>query len=327
VRLGFAVKVLGPDGRGLKTHDARRPQNGPSLASSLELAAVALDWIVACGIPYWRLSSDLAPFATHPERPQFHDAPARYAAELAAFGQRLRAADVRVTLHPSQYIVLSSPDPGVVDRSVADLEVQAALLDGMSVGPEGVIVLHLGGRYDDPAGTVERLLFAIDALPEAVRRRLVLENDDRVWEAAEVADLCERAGVPMVFDLHHHRCLDRAGARADELLARALATWPAGVPAELHLSSGRDGPTDRRHADGIRDEDWEALVSILPPGADPDVMVEAKAKDHATLHLAHRIATGRLTRPAVLADPLPAWPQDCPCPPPWDAGQPARARL
>jgi UV DNA damage endonuclease len=315
VRLGLAVKVLGPDGRGLKTHDARRPQNEPTLATSLELASVALDWIVACGIRYWRLSSDLAPYATHPERPRFHDAPARHAAELAAFGERLRAAGVRATLHPSQYIVLSSPDPGVVARSIADLEVQAALLDGMGVGADGVIVLHLGGRYGDPAAALVRLARTVDALPEPVRRRLVLENDDRVWDAAEALEACERMGVPMVFDLHHHRCLDRSGRPAGELLARAIATWPADVPAELHLSSGRTGPTDRAHADGIRDEDWEALVALLPPGADADVMVEAKGKDHSTLHLAERIRRGVVTRPAVLRE-LPAWP-DWAGKPPW----------
>jgi UV DNA damage endonuclease len=314
VRLGFAVKVLGPDGRGLRTHDARRPQNEPTLATSLELASVALDWIVACGIRYWRLSSDLAPYATHPDRPRFHDAPARYPAELAAFGERLRAARVRVTLHPSQYIVLSSPDPDVVARSVADLEVQAALLDGMGVGSDGVIVLHLGGRYGDPDAALERLARSVDALPDAVRRRLVLENDDRVWDAAEALEACERMGLPMVFDLHHHRCLDRSGRPAGELLAHALATWPAGVPAELHLSSGRTGPTDRAHADGILDADWEALVALLPPGADADVMVEAKAKDHAVLDLAERIRRGRLTRPAVLRE-IPAWPVHAGSPP------------
>ena len=141
-----------------------------------------------------------------------------------------------------------------------------------------------------------------------------------MWDAAEALDACERMGVPMVFDLHHHRCLDRSGRPAGELLARALATWPAEVPAELHLSSGRTGPTDRAHADGIRDEDWEALVALLPPGADADVMVEAKAKDHAVLDLAERIRCGRLGRPEGLIA-LPAWPAWAGSPP-WSADQP-----
>ena len=45
---------------------------------------------------------------------------------------------------------------------------------------------------------------AVRSLPEAVRLRLVLENDEYAFGAAEILDVCRRAGVPMVFDAHHH---------------------------------------------------------------------------------------------------------------------------
>jgi len=306
MRLGFAVKILGPDGGGIPTHDARRHGSEPSLERSLELARVALAWIAACRIRYWRLSSDFVPYGTHPDLPRFHGQPARFARELASFGYELRRVDVRVSMHPSQYILLSSPDAGVTERSLADLALQCELLDRMEVGPEGIVLLHVGGRYGDPAAAADRVVRRIGTLPEAQRRRLCLEHDDRLWDAAETLAICRRAGVPMVFDHHHHRCLDRAGWSAGEALAAAAATWPEDVVPEVHLSSGRTGPTDRAHADGVVDDDWRALVAALPE-RDVDVLLEAKHKDHAVLDLAARIRAGALPRPARL-DPLPERP-------------------
>jgi len=302
MELGFAVKVLGPDGAGLPTHDARRPQNHPNLATSLKHCHRALDWLEVCGIRMWRLSSDLAPFATHPERPEFHGQTRRYRRELREFGARLQEIGMRTSLHPSQYILLSSPDPGVTARSIADLVVQAELLDGMEV--PGVIVLHAGGKYGDPAAAMERTCAQIAALPEPVRRRLVLENDDRVYSAREVHALCLHSGVPMVFDLHHHRCHNPDGDDAGEMLQRALATW-ADRP-KVHLSSGRDHATDRAHAAQISDDDWRDLCDLVGD-RDLDVMIEAKAKEHAVLDLAERIRTGSLPRPPAL-EHMPAWP-------------------
>ncbi len=326
--LGFAVKVLGPDGCGLPTHDARRPQNTPSLAVSLEHCTAALGWLVRCDLRYWRLSSDLAPFATHPERPQFHDSVGRHRVELAAFGRRLAAERLRVSLHPSQFIVLGSPNPGVVERSLADLEVEAGILDALGAGPEATVLLHVGGRHGDPAATRSRLLHTIDRLPEAVRRRLALENDDRLWDADEVLAICRDAGLPMVLDVHHHRCLDRARPdggrdpaaeieRLAGLLTEAADTWPRDVAPEVHLSSGRREPEDRAHAAGITDGDWRALVAALDgSGVDVAVMVEAKAKEHAVLALADRVRAGLLPCPHRHL-PLPAWPDDVPAAQPY----------
>lgn len=320
MELGFAVKILGPDGRGMKTHDARRPQNAPNLGVSLHYCTEALDWLERCGIRMWRLSSDLAPFATHPERPQFHDQTTRYAAELQMFGEEIRARGIRTSLHPSQYILLSSPSDEVTARSVADLIIQAELLDGMGAGPEAVIILHVGGKYDDPDAAAARVVARIGELPEAVRRRLVLENDDRVWSAPEALAVCQAAGVPMVFDFHHHRCLNPEGIDARVMCAQALATWPDGVRPKVHLSTGRDRADDRAHAEGIADRDWIECAEVLEAiGIDCDVMIEAKAKEHAVLDLAARIHAGTLPRPTMLTH-LPAWPEDAGPPPTVDYG-------
>ena len=132
MRLGFPVKVLArPE---LKSNDARRWQNAPHLKVSLEYLDQILDHCARRGIRMYRMSSDLAPYATHPDMPQFHAMVAESDAELAAAGAKARALGMRLSFHPSQYVLLNAPDPGIVAKSVADLACQAEMLDRMGLG-------------------------------------------------------------------------------------------------------------------------------------------------------------------------------------------------
>src|SRR5215218_4196657 len=78
----------------------------------------------------------------------------------------------------------------------------------------------------------------------------------------ELLPLCERAGLPLIYDAHHHRC--RAdGLTVDEATGRTAATWRAarGADAEpwMHISSPRDGwdaPNPRPHADYVAPADF-----------------------------------------------------------------------
>jgi UV DNA damage repair endonuclease len=42
---------------------------------------------------------------------------------------------------------------------------------------------------------------------QATRRYVAtLENDDRLFAVRDLLPLCTRTGVPLVYDVHHHRC-------------------------------------------------------------------------------------------------------------------------
>lgn len=306
--LGFAVKVLGPDGRGLPTADLRKAKSEPSLGVSIERTLIALEWVKAANIHFWRLPN-LVPYGTHAAYPQFHDQPARFDAELMALGDALRAARVRVTEHPGQYTVLGSPRPDVIERSVADLVQSDEVFTRMGFdAAASPILIHAGGRYGDPAAARERLLRTIEQLPEPLHARLCLENDDRLWSAVEVAEICQMSDLRMIWDLHHHRCHNPEGISLSEGLDLALSTWPADHQPKVHLSSGRAGPTDRPHADHIDSDDWRLLANLhSDAGRDFDVMCEVKLKDHAVIDLGERIRAGDLPQPAELVD-LPRWP-------------------
>ncbi|MEA2137155.1 MAG: damage endonuclease [Solirubrobacteraceae bacterium] len=305
-RLGFAVKVLG-DG-GLPSHDTRRHASGPHLRHSLAFLRAILEHLDRHDIRMYRMATALAPYASHPDLPQFHDQVAECAEELARVGALARELDVRLSTHPGQYTVLNSDRPQVQAAAVAELEVQAALMDAMGLGDEAVVVLHVGGTAGGAGPAIDRFLAGYELLSERARARLVVENDDRSFALVDVLALAERAGIRVVWDVLHHRCHDPAGISDRDALAAALDTWPAGQTPKIHASSPRLDVEQRRvrvgrrverrlvlpqlraHADLIDPIGFEALLRDAPAGRDFDVMLEAKAKDLALLRLREQLA-------------------------------------
>jgi UV DNA damage endonuclease len=237
LRLGFPVKVMGrPD---FKSNDTRRWQKGPHLKCSLEHVDRILDYLAKVKLDMYRLSSDLAPYATHPDMPQFHNMVAESDAELAAFGKKARELDIRLSFHPSQYVLLNAPDPELTKKSIWDLASQAEMLDRMGCGPEAVLVTHVGGVYGDHQASRARWIEGWNQCPEHVRRRLVLENDDIRFSAADALWVHERTGVRLVFDYQHFWCLNPERLEMRATLEKFLGTWPDDVRPKIHFSSPR----------------------------------------------------------------------------------------
>ena len=302
-RLGFAVLVLGQPG--LKSNDTRRWQKNPHLLKSIEYLDAVFDYLEKQHITMYRMSSDIAPYVTHPDMPQFHNQVNEAAAELRALGRRALARKLRLSFHPSQYTILNSPDPELNRKSVLDIESQATILDRMEAGPEGVVIVHVGGVYGDKASAMDRWAASYQNLPEASKRRLVLENDDISYSAADVLRLHERTGVPLVFDSHHFCCNNPEGLDLADTARRFLASWPTGVRPKTHVSSPRTQmreikrrirktrkfetvalpPLWTGHADYCDPFAFIDLMRRMPPGAEFDIMLEAKVKDLALRRL------------------------------------------
>jgi UV DNA damage endonuclease len=237
LRLGFPVKVMGKPG--LKGNDTRRWQKNPHLKCSLEHVDQILDYLAANKLDMYRLSSDLAPYATHPDMPQFHAMVAESDAELAAFGRKARELDIRLSFHPSQYVLLNSPDPALTRKSIWDFASQAEMLDRMGQDDHAVMVTHVGGVYGDHESARARWIEGWEQCPDHVKRRLVLENDDIRFSAADVLWIHERTGVRLIFDYQHFWCLNPERLEIRPTLERFLATWPEGVRPKIHFSSPR----------------------------------------------------------------------------------------
>ena len=310
MRLGFAVKVLGSGAHPpLPSHDTRRWQSGPSLEVSLDRLEAILGYLDEIDVRFYRMATALAPYASHPDLPQFRDQPRACAERLAEVGACARELGIRLTTHPGQYTVLNSEDDRVQRLAADELEVQAELMDGMGLGPESVVVLHVGGGAGGVDAALERFERGFELLSEAARARLVVENDDRRFGLGDVLRLSGRIGRPVIWDVLHHFCHDPDAIPEREALALALATWPDDVTPKIHYSSPRTAveqrgkrtvlPPLRAHADMIDPIGFEHFVTETAAGLrDFDVMLEAKAKDLALLRLREQL-TERLSAPAA----------------------------
>ena len=306
IELGIAVKVIGVDG--LKSHDTRRHKNDPHLKVSLEYLDQILDYLDSQDIRFYRMSSDLAPYATHPDMPRFHSMVADSDAELATVGRKARELGIRLTFHPSQYVLINTPDEEVLQKSFNDLASQAEMLDRMGLGPNSVLVTHVGGVYGDREAAKERWVRNYDRVPEHARKRLVLENDDLRFGADDVLWIQERTGVRLIFDYHHHWCFNPTSISMVEAFGRFLGSWPQGQKPKMHFSSPRTEmrtvkrkvansrkqvecivpPVWTGHSDFIHPfqfiqfaRDTRALAEERPF----DVMLECKSKDVALIRL------------------------------------------
>jgi UV DNA damage endonuclease len=248
----------------------------------------------------YRMASGLAPYATHPDLPQFWGQVDECAADLAQLGSRARQMGLRLSFHPSQHIVLNAPDDDLAARSAADVVLQAGILEAMALDDEAVVVLHVGGVYRDLLKSRERFARQFEKLPLVAQRRLVLENDDGRFSVQDVLWLHERVGVRVVFDVHHHRVHNPDAIPASEAALACLRTWASwAARPKLHFSSPRtDWGFRYGSKHGRRRPNWASHSEFADPFAfiafyrdladmGPDVMLEAKAKDVAVVQLRH----------------------------------------
>jgi len=243
---------------------------------NIEKLAAALQLCLRERIFLYRIPSSLFPFFDTDLGQKVME---QFAGEMAAVGQCAIANGIRLVTHPDQFVVLSSDSDNIVANSVRILQMQADTMDLLLQPrtPWALIEVH-GGK----SGRSERLVASIQRLPDAIRSRLCLENDEYAYSAQEILEVCRESGVPMVFDAHHHVVHESLSSYEHpsiaEMLKLARATWPEPAHQVVHISNGKDSFNDRKHAD---------LIEVMPSAYAnaPWIEIEAKFKEDAIRQL------------------------------------------
>jgi UV DNA damage endonuclease len=250
-------------------------------ASNLYLA---LETVHRLGIGAFRIMSPFFPRMTHPAVGyRLEDLPEgkKIRKKLAESRIFARKNDIRLSFHPDQFVVLSSPHSHVVENSVRELEYHGMLAD--AVGAD-VINIHAGGVYGDKSMALQRLKDVLPHLSAAVRKRLTLENDDVSYTPRDLLSFCEHFSIPFVYDVHHHRC-HPDGLSVEQATTLAEDIWKdVGQELYAHISSPRSGwqgGNPKPHADYLDPADFPACWL----GRKMTVDVEAKAKELAVIAL------------------------------------------
>jgi UV DNA damage endonuclease len=241
----------------------------------------ALQFCANNGIGCFRVNSQILPIKTHPVCGyEVVDLPERdeIVRRFRECGEFVKTHKLRTCFHPDQFVVLNSSRLDVVEMSVRELEYQAEVAEWIGAD---VINIHGGGAYGDKSKALADFARNLDQLSSRVRSRLTVENDDKIFTPADLLPLCKATGVPLVYDVHHHRC-NADEFTVEEATKKVLATWDR--EPMFHISSpieGWDGPRPERHHDFIDLNDlpecWRKLKIT--------VEVEAKAKEVAVLTL------------------------------------------
>lgn len=186
-------------------------------------------------IELYRFSSSIVPLATHPEI--LWDFVTPFRQEWLEIGDLVKEKRLRVSFHPNQFTLFTSPQKKVTENAVVDMEYHYKMLAAMGIEASSLINIHIGGAYGDKEQTIKRFYENLKTLPLDIKKVMTLENDDKTYNAVETLAACEREGVPFVFDYHHHMA-NPCEAPLEDLLPRLFGTWSGrGFPPKVHISS------------------------------------------------------------------------------------------
>ena len=239
-----------------------------------------LAYNVRHGMLFFRITSDLVPFASHPVCTfPWQD---EFAGVFEKTGEYIRQHGFRISLHPDQFVLLNAPDKGVLQRSIADLGYQVQLLDLMGLDRSAKVQVHVGGVYGDKPAAIDRFVKQYDLLDTTIRDRLVIENDERLYTLNDCLAIHERTGIPVIADTFHYS-LYNTGEQFTALLDPVRKTWKAhdGIPM-VDYSSQEPGKRVGAHALHIVAEDFRQFLKETLP-ADFDIMLEIKDKEKSAL--------------------------------------------
>ena len=263
-------------------------ERGISYASELGLQNCRdlieiIKWNHKNGINFFRLSSDLFPWASEynlKDLPHY----TRIKTLLAGAGHLAQKYGQRITSHPGPFNVLVSPREHVVENTITDLTTHGEVFDllGLSRTPYNKLNIHCNGVYGDKISAMDRFCKNFERLPESVRTRLTVENDDKgsMYSVKDLMYIHERIGIPIVFDYHHHKFCT-GGLTEEEALRLAVSTW-GDIKPVVHYSESK---SLHENNNKIKPQAHSDYISSVPNtyGLDVDVMVEAKAKELSIL--------------------------------------------
>ena len=293
--IGYACIALGIEGGSYKScilKNATEERLSQLTRENINALTRITDYNRECGIRLYRIGSGIIPFGSHPEV-SFHWREL-FEEELVRIGERIRQAGVRVSMHPGQYTVLNSPDERVISNALLDLDYHAGVLDSLGCGSDCKIILHVGGVYGDRKAAAERFIENARKLPPNVCSRLVLENDERCFNVAQVLEIAEQLRLPVVFDLLHHSVNPAPDPLIDEIewLRLCAGTWleEDGVQ-KIHYSQQQPGGKPGAHSLTIDTEEFLRFYQRLG-SQKPDIMLEVKDKDLSAKKVINLICMG-----------------------------------
>ncbi len=239
-----------------------------------------LQYNVQKGFYFFRISSDLVPFASHPVCT--YDWAGHFRSQFRKIGEFIKDHSIRISMHPDQFVIINGLKDDVVERSVRELEYHCTVLDKMGLDSTAKIQIHVGGVYGDKDSAMDRFIERYNSLSKSLKSRLVIENDDRSYSLKDCMSVYEKIGIPLIFDAFHHHCLNN-GETLRQGLELSASTWREsdGIPM-VDYSSQQRGQRSGSHAKTLNTAMFKKFLHEIR-GLDFDLMLEIKDKETSAL--------------------------------------------
>ncbi|MBE5813428.1 MAG: UV DNA damage repair endonuclease UvsE [Clostridiales bacterium] len=233
----------------------------------------------------YRMSSKIFPLATYPGL-EYTNYIEELEPELKELGDFIKENKMRVSSHPDHFVLLNSISKKVYEDSVKDLMYHLGMFEAMGLDENYKFVLHVGGMYKNKQDSILRFYEGFEKLEDRLKKRIILENDDKSFNAEDVLNICRKVKIPMVLDVHHNNC-NKCDIQLKDLLNKAFDTWnDEKMVPKIHYSSPKDSKNFRNHANYIDIKEFKDFLEVAKlVNRDFDIMLEAKEKDNALLEI------------------------------------------
>ena len=295
MNIGYACLTLGVLNTGMKSCNLKNVTD-ERLRSLIEHNLISLeniiDYNIKNGILLFRISSDLIPFGSSPANMIPWDE--IFEDRFQTIGKKIRKSGMRVSMHPGQYTVINSPNQDVAERAIEDLKYHNRVLDSLGTGTGSKIVLHVGGVYGDKEEALRRFARRYRGLDDGIKKRLVLENDERSYNILEVLETAMKLNMPVIFDNLHNKFNPSDGQGNDNYwIEECRKTWKAwDGNQKIHYSQQNNSKKIGSHSESIRiGEFLEFYGSICRE--DLDIMLEVKDKNISAIKCINSVIAGR----------------------------------
>lgn len=247
---------------------------------NLNCLAKILEYNVKNNLLFFRISSDLVPFASHPICKV--DWAKHFSKEFKQIGTYIKKHKIRISMHPDQFVLINSPTRIIVHRSIKELEYHCKVLDMMGLDSTAKVQIHVGGVYDDKEKAIDRYITEYESLPTRIKKRLVIENDHISYNLRDCLSIHQRIGIPVLFDSFHHQCLNN-GETILKAIKLVEKTWQKkDGQLMIDYSCQKANSTKGTHAEHINPKYFKQFINKTK-GIDFDIMLEIKDKEPSAL--------------------------------------------
>lgn len=253
------------------------------IKSNFEALKEILKYNIKNEIHFYRMTSNLIPLATHPN--VSFEIFNRYKNEFIEIGNIIKENNLRVDMHPDQFCVLNSINDTTINSTINILEFYQNMFNAMEI--KSKLVLHIGSKANGKKESMKRFINNFDKLNEELKKMIILENDDKVYNIKNTLKLATTLNIPMVLDYHHFKC-NHTNEKIEDYIEKIFNTWDS-IP-KIHFSSPKNKKEKRSHNEYIDvDEFIKFIEKIKFIDKDFDIMIEAKAHDDAIFRLIRQL--------------------------------------